>query len=197
MTCRIAIACSDHTLDQYILIPVVKSLMRSLNKRQARVWPIQNPRIQGDGEYFKRMCELLEKYGPIADVVVFVVDLDCEDGQDGRPDRLAKVAAILDGCQSQHRSKAAVVGAVNEAEVWALWGSRHTLGASWQAVRDDCHPKERYFYGLLTAADEMRPDRGRSRLTQVSLSVGWASLKAGCPELASLESAISSILESA
>lgn len=187
MTCRIAIACSDHTLDEYVLVPVIELAMKAIGKPKARVKPIRDPRIQGDSEYFRRTCELLARYGPIADAVVFVVDVDCDDGRDGSPHRVEKMRAVLDRCESPYRGKAVVVGAIHEAEVWATWGSRSELGVAWSVVRADCHPKERFFNPLLTPSDHDLPDKGRARLTQQSLAAGWESIKSGCPELGDLE----------
>ena len=82
---------------------------------------------------------------------------------------------------------ALVVAARQELEVWALWGSRSKLGAPWNEVLDECHPKERFFEPLITAEDNKFPGRGRERLITVSLQQGWRSLCAGCPELAQLQ----------
>lgn len=195
MSVKVAIACEDHTLDQYILVPVVSALMNVLGKPRAKVAPVSNPRIRGDTHLMAAACELLDRYGPVADVVIFVIDIDCEDGLAGRPDKLLRLRNRLDSCDSSYRSRAVAVGAVNEAEVWALWGVQGEIGDPWQTVRADCHPKDTYLRQVTRPGDANSPGRGRKRLAEQSVSRGWASLKAACPELATLEEQVRSVVQ--
>jgi hypothetical protein len=182
------LACEDHTLDQYIVRPVISALLADLGRPSADVRVITNPRIQGISNLKAKACSILERYSLISALVIFIVDCDCEDGQNGRLDRYALFRNLLDNC-SNHDTAALVV-ARQEVEVWALWGSRSNLGVSWQTVVRERHPKERFFEPLTTPADNRVPGRGRQRLIALSLDQGLRSLCSGCPELKDLQDEI-------
>ena len=183
------VAFEDHTLDQYVACPVIKLLMARLGRPRTEVRPITNPRLHGVENLMSQICEILERYGAVADLVIFVVDGDCQDGRDGKLDRLSKMRRLIDACQSYPEKGVAVV-ARQELEVWALWGSRSALPAGWAKVTQECHPKERFFEQLTAAADRRVPGYGRQRLTALSVAEGWDSLSGGCPELKELEVAV-------
>jgi hypothetical protein len=186
MSLRIMFACEDHTLDQYVVGPVIKLLMSTLGRPRADVRVITSPRLMGFENLVSQICSILERYGPISDLVVFVLDGDCDDGRDGGLDRLTRLRRLVQACESSSE-KGAVVVARQEVEVWALWGSRSEINARWSDITRERDPKERYFDPLLTQADLKTPGRGRQRLTALSVAQGWASLSGACPELKELE----------
>lgn len=186
MSFRVAVVCEDHTNDQYVVRRVLQALLASKGKPHADVKVITNPRSTGVEMMSRLACEYLDRYGGRSDVVVFVVDADCRgDGPTGRGGRLT---SLLRDCE-RHSDKALVVVARQEVEVWALWGIRSALGAQWDDVREERHPKERFFGPQLTDSDRRRPDGGRDRLITSALSSGFGSLASGCPELADLSDA--------
>lgn len=181
---KVAFVCEDPIYDQYIAGPVVKEALRQLGKPHADVRPILTPKTRGFSTVLKHACEILDRYSPIVAAVVFVIDLDCDDGSPGRGDKVQALKGVIAGCDDS--SKAVVVAARQELEVWALWGVRGDL-PPWQDVRAHCDPKEPFFNPLLTKADAERPDGGRSRLIAASLNEGWQSLSTGCSELEELQ----------
>ncbi|SRR6266568_3551484 len=185
MSLRVSLALEDHTNDQYIACPVVRALLADLGKPRALVKPITDPRIRGVNQLKAQAPELLDRYGAISDIVVFIVDGDGEDGSPGRGNRLASMQNLLSDCPRREQSLIAV--ARQELEVWAIWGSRSQLGVPWSEVVNERHPKERFFDPLITEADLRFPGQGRERLLKLSLSQGWRSLATGCPELAQLQ----------
>lgn len=189
MSLRVTVACEDHTLDQYTACPVIKLLMTYLGRPQADVRVITSPRLKGIDSLIAQICPILARYGPISDLVIFAVDGDCKDGRDGRLDRLTRIRNLIQACESNSQ-KGVVVVARQELEVWALWGSRSRIRASWADVTEECDPKELYFEPLVTPGDLNVPGRGRQRLTGLSVAEGWASLSAGCPELKELEAEV-------
>jgi hypothetical protein len=193
MSFTVAVVAEDYTLDQFILKPVIVSLCGFLGKPRARVDMVRDPRLHGYADLFSEACGILARYGAVADLVVFVVDADCQDGTGGRSDRLASLKRVLANCP-RHQDKAVAVAALQEVEVWALWGIRDQLDSAWQAVRAECHPKEAFFEAQVHQAERRTPDRGRTRLTKMSLAGGWQSIRQGCGELQVLEAELASKL---
>lgn len=187
MSLKIVIACEDHTLDQYVVVPVVKLLMSHIGRPQADVRVITNPRLQGINTLLKQMCRILERYEKIADLVIFIVDGDCEDG------RPASLRSRMQSCD-YNPGNGIVVVARQEVEVWALWGSRSEIKTNWRSITSERDPKERYFSPLLTPADARMPGGGRQRLIGLSVAQGWRSLSSGCLELKELENEVRSKL---
>jgi hypothetical protein len=185
MSFKVAVVCEDPTLDQYIVRPIVQSVLAHLGKPRARVLVVTDPHLRGIDDVKTKACAILAKYA-IANAVLYLVDCDCEDGRQGTGDRQATLSTRLAQCPVGGHNAIAVC-AIHEVEVWALWGIRDELGTPWTQVRESCHPKEQFFAPLLSTSDAMLPDRGRTRLIKLSLAGGWASLRQGCPELEHLE----------
>lgn len=185
MSIKVSLACEDHTLDQYVVRPLLKALLARLGRPTARVHVITNPRIRGFENLKAQACSILETYGPISNLIIFAVDADGQDGLQARPDRKLQFSEYISRCPNADKSL--VVVARQELEVWALWGSRARLPANWSDVREERDPKERFFHPLITSADRTVPGYGRQRLITSSLNEGWDSLCAGCPEIRQLE----------
>ena len=173
----------DHTHDQYIGRPILQRLVSEVGRPHAQVHVVTQPRLRGFSTVRAELCWILRRYGPIADAIVVIVDRDCTVS---REEQLG--AAALE-CEA-YGTKAVFVCAVEELEVWALWGSRSRIGCQWSEVRSYPHPKERFFEPLLLEVDGKQPGGGRSELVERSLAGGWRSLIGGCPELGELEARI-------
>jgi hypothetical protein len=193
MSTRLAVICEDPTYDQYLVRPVLRSLLARLSKPKAAIQVVDNPRARGDVQVMGRACEFVERYSAIADAIIFVLDQDCEDGQGGRPDKRVRLENAIADCK-EGREKVVTLLAVQEVEVWALWGARGDIPDTWGAVRSECHPKEVYFNPRLVDSDALRADGGRARLIGASLASGWASLASGCPELLRLEAELRAVI---
>lgn len=194
MSCRVAVVMEDHLFDKYVAIPIVERLARELGKPNAKVFAVESPRTQGDSGMFREACRILARYGSTCSAVVFVIDLDGEDGTDGKTPKHTRLLHRVRSC-TQHSEVAAVVGATQELEVWALWGCRDELGAAWGDVRREPHPKDVYFEPRLTKGERFSADRGRKRHVSMSLAQSWRSLRDGCPELAELEEQLRRLLD--
>lgn len=191
MSFRLAVACEDHTKDQYIVKPILEALAGALGKRRAQVHVITSPKLNGIGSLKREACAIIRRYAPISDVVIFIVDADCDGGGGDGSEAGPRLQQALDHCDG---GKAIAIAALQEVEVWALWGVRASLGDAWAQVRAECHPKERYFEPQITSLDRQTVDGGRSRLIGASLSSGWRSLATGCPELAFLKDRIGGVV---
>lgn len=192
MSVSVSVLCEDHTNDQYLVEPVIRAALAALGKPRATVHvKSQAKNLRGIDRLLVHMPAHLARWGGPSSAVVFVADADCKDGTDGRGDRRAVMLERLAGCEP-HSAKAVVLVAIQEAEVWALWGVRAELGVPWPEVRAECHPKERFFEAYLDGS--LTPDGGRRNLMVKALSSGWGSLKAGCPELQRLEDELGALV---
>jgi hypothetical protein len=193
MSVKIAIACENPRYDQYIIRPVIEALLRHLGKGRARVTVITDPATTSYENLLAEACDILERYAPVATAVIFVADTDCEDGSPGRKNKALRLRNAVNACEGS--SKAICVTAIQEVEVWAIWGARDRIRDSWDEIRAECDPKEAYFQPLLTEDDQRRADGGRSRLMSDSLAGGWQSLRTGCDELLELEESLEALLD--
>ena len=192
MSVRISVLCEDHTYDQYLVEPVIRAALAALGRPNAVVDVKSLPKgARGIDQLIARLCDHLVRWGGPSTAVIFVADGDCKDGVGGREDRRIQMLSKLAGCD-RHRDKGLVVVAIQETEVWALWGVRTELGVTWDDVRSECHPKERFFERYLD--DSLTPDGGRRELMRRALDNGWDSLKFGCPELQALEEELKALL---
>lgn len=179
MSFRVAVACEDHTVDQYILKPLLEGALRWAGRPHARVRMITSPRIQGISDLRRELCSILKPWLFQADALVVVVDRDCD------PQRQAAWTQLIDACDID-ANRVHLLVPEQEAEIYCLWGVRRDLPGSWDDVRDECHPKEVYLEPRLSRADLARPDRGRKRLIESSLASGFESIASGCNELRDL-----------
>jgi hypothetical protein len=192
MSFNVAVVCEDHTNDQYILRPLISAVLNHLGKPDGRVRIVSSPRIRGFDNLLAHVCDVVKRYSPLVDIVLVCFDLDGHDGAHGHPDKRARVLNALRRCPSP---STVVVGAHQEVEVWALWGSRQQLSKPWRTVRKEVHVKENYFDPLLTPADRLRADGGRTRLMAATLAAGIGSLVQAHPELGELVEGIRRAIE--
>lgn len=182
MSSRIFVICEDHTLDQYIVRPVVAAAAARAGKGSAQVRVVTSPRLRGISDVERNFSDLVERYCALGDGVVFALDLDLCNGLHGRSDRAARFDLLRRRLPADVQDKVLVVLAEQEVEVWALWGVRSQLGAPWSQVRQERDPKEAFFNPLVTSGDRKAPGQGRGRLIAESLAGGWTSFVSGCPE---------------
>lgn len=184
MSCRIFVVCEDHTLDEHVAVPVVEAMADAAGRPRAKVKIVHTPYPRGIGGVLKSFNGLCERYAVLGDLVVFALDADGLDGFDGRTDRRAVLEARRRALPDEVAAKVVVVLARQELEVWAMWGARARIPAGWSSVRDERDPKDVYWPRLIAPADATVPGKGRRRLVEETLALGWASVCEGCPELA-------------
>lgn len=184
MSFRIHIICEDHTLDQYVVRPVMRAMAAAVGRPRARVTAVPTPPPRGIEAVMKEFDGLCERYAAIGDLVVFALDADGLDGSDGGTDRRAVLEARRRALPPAVADKVMVILAQQELEVWAMWGVRARVPAGWSTVRAERDPKDVYWSDLVERADATVPGKGRQRLVEKTLALGWASACEGCPELA-------------
>lgn len=156
---RILVIPEDFRLDQYLLRPLIRRLVRSLRAPNARVEVCQDPLLGGVGEALKadRIREVLDQYRGMIDVFVLCVD---RDGQVGRRQTLDQLEA-----QFEDEAGFLAVNAWEEIETWALAGLDIPTDWTWDDVRAEVQVKEVYFDRLVAQRRLTNtPGRGREPL---------------------------------
>lgn len=147
----------DQTVDQYIIKPVVESLLADLGKANARVDVLGEPRLRGAGQALDpTVVGQIVAENRMVDLFLLLVDRDCDrEGNEARAaEREGEYAGRLIACC-----------AWQEIEVWMLTAFKERLRAefsvSWREVREECDPKERFAEPLLEGLGSSGPGRGR------------------------------------
>lgn len=162
---RVLIIPEDFIKDQYMLKPIVSSLMEHLGRPRARVEVCQDPRLGGISEATKweNIEKILKKY-PMVDLFLLLVDRDGNAGRRLTLDQLETQANTL----INNRSRTFLAeNAWQELEVWVLAGMDN-LPKEWQwnDIRNEINPKEIFFLeyssgrGLLESPGEGRKTLG-------------------------------------
>lgn len=185
MSFTVVVIPEDDRLDRYILEPVLKAALVAADKRQAKLRVVSNPRPRGidtvlTPTFFQ---QTMKRYG-MADLFLYCID---RDGKAANDDRLATAISDAEKHLRMHQS---VNGrtAHQEIEVWGLAACpTDVLTAPWSAIREDPHPKERYFR---PTADKMGIQRGagagREHLGRQA-GAQYSRVRQLCPELQEIE----------
>lgn len=178
MSLNVRVIAEDHTLDQYILLPVVRGIFEAIGRPHANVkvheWPRGQPRGVENALSPSTVAGIIEDF-PWIDVVMLVVDGDCvphrEDVLRARAAENKKVVTCL---------------AVQEIEVWMLALHHRELSCDWAEVRAHCHPKDEYAEPFLKRRGWANTlGRGR-REAMRSSNAGFSGMLRRCPEIARL-----------
>ena len=164
----------DFRKDQFVLKPLLSSLLASLRKRRAKVRVCQDPLLGGVGEALKseRVAEIVERYGNAVQVILLCID---RDGDPGRRQRLDQLEEEFD---------AGLLGAEawEEIETWVLAGLNLPPKWNWADVRAEVQVKERYFDALAKRRGvDGGPDGGRSTLAEEAAR-RMDAIRLKCPE---------------
>jgi len=173
----------DPTYNGYILKPIVEWMLTELDKPNADVTVLTNPKLNSYPHAVSAIRgDLIDRYKhfhlwlflPDGDQASDLGPLECE---------LAGQGVHLFCC-----------AAVPEVEAWLLAGHRDKLPLSWSDVRQHPHLKEDIFGPFLAQfGDNRSPGGGRERLVRETLTK-YRGLLSVCPELASLEDRLRTFL---
>ena len=181
---KVLIIPEDPTYNGYILKPLIKRLLTSVGKPNAKVDLLTNPHAQGYDMVKALLPDIFERYHHF-DLLLFLPDQDCKD-------RLAEMTNL------EQRAAAAGVklitcAAVQEVEAWLLAGHHDKLQENWLMVREDGAIKERFFEPFLNEYGDRGAGGGRERLMRETLR-NFDGLLARCPELKDLQARIRGVV---
>lgn len=178
MSLNIRVVAEDHTLDQYILLPVVRAIFEAIGRPRAKIkvheWPRGQPRGVENALSPGTIAGIIED-SPWIDLVILVVDSDCvphrEDALRARAAEHGKVICCL---------------AIQELEVWMLALHHRDLPCTFTEVRAHCHPKDEYAVPFLRRRGWASTlGRGRREAMRV-VDAGFSGMLLRCPEVARL-----------
>lgn len=173
----------DFRKDQYILKPLVQSMMAALGKPQANVRVCQDPLLGGISQAldWDTVKAVLDRYRGMVQVFLLLVDRDGEAGRRAALDHLESRSANHLGAPvtmvmfAEH--------AWQEVEVWALAACDDLpKGWAWADVRAERDLKETYFLPYAKSKGLLdQPGEGRLPLGN-RIGAKYQRVKRLCPE---------------
>ncbi len=192
---KVLVIPEDFRKDQYMLKPIIKAMMSHLGKTKAQVQVCQDPLLGGVNEALKleNILAIIEQYRGKADLFILCVD---RDGKEGRKQALNKLEQEAAKILTSRQSLLLVENAWQEIEVWVLAGYDLPSEWKWQEVRQEEHPKERYFIPLAKQQNLLEtPGEGRKIMAEKAAG-NYKRLQQLCPEdLLNLEQRIKDWLD--
>lgn len=170
----------DPRKDKQVLKPIIKAMMRFLNRPYANVEVCEDPILGGVSEALKweRIKDIISDYDWGVDLFLLCID---RDGKEGRRGQLDKIEVLASGAM-KHGHHFLAENAWQEIEVWVLAGHDLPDGWNWRSIRDEIDLKEIYFepfiaqHGLTEA-----PGGGRKKLAEEAAH-HYNRIRQRCPE---------------
>lgn len=186
---KVLVIPEDFRKDQHLLRPIIEAMMQAAGSPKAKVQICRDPLLGGVNEALKweRIEEILVRHRGMAQIFLLCVD---RDGQAGRRTALDTLEAKAKGMLSENRTFFGE-NAWQEIEVWILAGHDLRTSWSWEKIRQDVHPKERYFYPF--AEDRgLKNDSGNwQKRLALEAAARYPRIRQLCPEdVAKLENRI-------
>lgn len=172
----------DFRKDQFILQPIVAALLAAAGRPHAKVRVLTDPLLGGISRVLDRetMREIVDRYRGMTDLFVVCVD------RDANPTRRAALDALERDMQALLPAGRLYVAehAWQELEVWVLAGQGDLPNDwSWNDIRADPHPKERFFepYARRRGVHDHRLGGGRKVLAEEAAR-RYDRIRRLCPE---------------
>ena len=169
MSFNVLLIPEDPVKDGYVLKPIIEAMMRAAGKPQARVVVCVDPRFHGTSQALRWQFiqQALSRNAGMFHLYLLCVD---RDGDVNRQ-------AVLDSLEIQARTFMAqdraflAEHAWQEIEVWLLAGHDLPRKWVWKTIRDEPHPKERYYLPFAESRGVLDlPGEGRDKLAREAAS---------------------------
>ena len=188
----------DFRKDQYILKPLVQSMMTALEKPKANVRVCQDPLLGGISQAldWENIEEILDRYKGMVQVFLLLVDRDGETGRRAALDNIQ----IKAGTRLETAARSGFLLAEHawqEVEIWALAACDNLPSDwCWEAMRAERDVKETYFIPYVRRTNyRNQPGEGRLPLGK-RIPRKYQRVKTKCPEdVAALEAQIGAHLD--
>jgi hypothetical protein len=187
---KVLIISEDHRTDRYILLPIIRAMMKAIGKPNAKVRMSENPPIRGVAQASdpERIQEIIDDHKGMVDLFLLIIDRDGDAGRRDSIDYLEQTAARLLDDNQRFLGE----NAWQEIEVWVLAGHNLPTDWVWSAIRQEVHPKETYFKPFSEGRGlQNERDGGRKILSEEAAS-RYSRIRQLCPEdVANLQNRIS------
>lgn len=192
MSLNVLVIPEDFRHDQYILKPIIKRMFREIGK-PARVQVCRDPLLGGVDEALKwsNLEAIIDRYQGMVQVFLLIVDRDGQASRRHRLDALEKKAREIVEAPRVFMAE----NAWQEIEVWVLAGLDLDRRWSWQDLRSESNPKERYYEPHAGSRGVLgQPYQGRKMLGEEAAR-RYRRIRKLCPEdVAALESRLRELL---
>jgi hypothetical protein len=191
---RVLILAEDFVKDQLLLQPIIEAMMKEVGRPRAKVKVCRDPRFHGTGEALKWefVEQALSRHRGMFDLCLLCVD------RDGDRHRQAKLSNLENQAKNVIGDGRAFLAenAWQEVEVWLLMGHRLPPRWDWRTIRQEIHPKERYYQPFAKNRGTLDlPDEGRDELAKEA-ATRYGQIRGRCKEdLQRLEDRIRSWME--
>jgi hypothetical protein len=192
---NILIIPEDFRNDQYILEPIIRSMLAELNRPRAKIRVCRDPLLGGVAQALKweRIFEIIERYKGMVDLFLLCVDRDGEEGRRQALDKLENEAKNI----LPNNKKFLAENAWQEVEVWVLAG--HTLPKKWvwKGIRQETNPKEVYFLPFAQQRGLLNEPGGGRKTLALEAAKQYKQIRQHCREdVLNLENRIRQFLNS-
>jgi hypothetical protein len=194
MSLNVLIVAEDYRKDEYILKPIVNSMLKEVGKPRANVRVCRDPMISGvDDALNPETIEDVILTNPQYDLFLLLVDRDAEPNRD---ERLETAETNADEAKGQ-RQVFFAGQAYQEVEVWLLAGQDDLPNEwNWADVRAERQAKEQYYDPYVAKKTLTNsPGGGRKPLGQVAGSNYTNRVRQLCDEVQDLEDRVAETVE--
>jgi hypothetical protein len=194
MSLNVLIVAEDYRKDEYILKPIVTSMLEEVGKPRANVRVCRDPLISGvENALDSETIEDVILTNPQYDLFLLLVDRDAE------PNRAERLETAEANAEEVTRQRQALLAgqAHQEVEVWLLAGQDDLPNEwNWADVRAERQAKERYYDPYVREKTLTNsPGGGRKPLGQVAGSNYADRVRKFCDEVQDLEARVAETAE--
>jgi hypothetical protein len=166
---NVLILAEDPVRDGYVLKPIIEAMMKAVGRPQAYVEICKDPRFRGTSQALKWQFihDALSRNEGMFHLYILCVD------RDGDANRQAVLEYLEDQARTVLGKDRAFLAenAWQEVEVWLLMGHDLPGKWNWRKIRNELHPKERYYQPFAESRGMLdRPGEGRDMLAREAAS---------------------------
>jgi len=191
---KVLIIPEDFRKDQYMLKPIIEAMLAYLDRPRSKVKVLTDPLLGGIDQALnhEQIRKIIERYRGMVDLFLLCVDRDANAYRRKRLDNIEEA-------MKSHLPSGKVLLAEHawqEIEVWVLAGLDPPPAWSWQAIRAEPDPKEKYFQPIAEQRGLLaEPGEGRKTLGLGAAQRYGQRLRQKCPDdILSLETRIGQII---
>ncbi len=177
---RVLVIPEDFRKDQYILEPIVSTMLSEVGKPRAIVRVCRDPLLGSVSQAlnWRRIEEVLARYRGMVDVFLLCVDRDGDASRRGRLDYLEQQAQQILFAPRIFLAE----NAWQEIEVWVLAGHDLPSEWAWLQIRSERNPKAIYFEPFTRTRGLTEAVAGGRKTLATEAAARYGRIRQLCPE---------------